>query len=151
MNIREFKDALRQNPEKQLCFILPGGDTIPAAFHITEVGHVTKHFVDCGGTKRTASACVLQAWVSEGDPEHRLSAGRLGSILELAGKVIPSEELDVEVEYEGCCISQYSVVGKVEGGSALTFALEGKHTDCLAREACGLESCGCDTDKGGCC
>jgi len=31
-------------------FKLPEGTYLPAHFHMTEVGLVTKHFVDCGGT-----------------------------------------------------------------------------------------------------
>jgi hypothetical protein len=100
MNLRAFKTLLRKNAEKRLRLLLADGDPIPAAFHITEVGQVTKDFIDCGGTRRTTAACVLQAWVSEEEPDHRLTAGKLASILDLAGKVIPSDDMDMEIEYE---------------------------------------------------
>lgn len=153
MNLGDLKSALREHPDKALFFVLPDGDPIPAEFHVTEVGHVAKNFIDCGGTRRSAEAAVLQVWVSEDDPGHRLAPGKLLSILDLAGSVVPSDGLDVEVEYEGCSISQYPVTGFAVEGGELRFALGEKHTDCLAREACGLGSCvaGPSGSGGKCC
>jgi hypothetical protein len=37
----------------KLQFKLENGQLVPAHFHITEVGKVSKHFIDCGGTIRT--------------------------------------------------------------------------------------------------
>jgi len=33
-------------------FKLPDGQLIPVHFHVTEVGLINKHFIDCGGTER---------------------------------------------------------------------------------------------------
>jgi hypothetical protein len=151
MKLSELKTALRSHPEKNLLFILPDGDPIPADFHVTEVGHVAKNFVDCGGTVRATSACVLQTWVARNDKEHRLTSGKLASILDLAARVLPGADLEVEVEYEGCAISQYPVLAVAPGAAEITFTLGSKHTDCLAREACGLEPCGCGPSEGDCC
>lgn len=153
MNLHDLKAALREHSDKNLRFILPDGDPIPADFHVTEVGHVAKNFIDCGGTRRSAEAVVLQAWVAANDPDHRLTAGKLGSILELAKPLFLSDQLEVEVEYEGCAISQYPVVGFAVEGGELKFSLEEKHTDCLAKEACGLDSPGCGPAETGstCC
>jgi hypothetical protein len=155
MKLHTLKAHLSEHRGKNLRFILPDGEPIAADFHITEVGHVVKTFIDCGGTERKAEAIVLQAWVAANDPDHRLTAGKLAGIIELAGPILPSEELDVEVEYEGCTISQYPVTGISAEGDELRFSLTNKHTDCLAKEACGLESCGCSpsetTATGNCC
>jgi Family of unknown function (DUF6428) len=151
INLRDLKAALQLRPEGNLRFVLPDGDPIPDDFHVTEVGHVTRRFVDCGGTVRSTAACVLQAWVAGDDREHRLNAGKLASILDLAGAVIPSDELEVEVEYEGCVISQYPVLSSSADGAGLTFQLGHKHTDCLAKEACGLGQSRCGSGEGGCC
>jgi hypothetical protein len=140
MNITELKTVLELNPDKGLKFILPNKESIPAHFHITEVGHVRKDFIDCGGTRRAASSCVLQAWVAANDEEHSLSAGKLASILKLAGKILPSDELEVELEFESPYISQFPVASAEAGGDAVVFQLTTKHTDCLAKEQCGLES-----------
>lgn len=152
MKISAFKAALHAHPDHRLEFAFDDGDTIPAEFHITEVGHVVKRFIDCGGTVRTSEACMLQAWVAEDDQGHRLSPGKLASILDLAKKVLPGDDLDVELEYEGCVISQYKVGGFAVSDGALRFTLADKHTDCLAREACGLAGCGCaPAGAGKCC
>ena len=151
MTLRELKSILSQSSAQNLRFVLPDGDPIPSDFHVTEVGHVAKIFIDCGGTKRSHSACVLQMWVAENDPDHRLSPGKLATILEMAKSVIPSDDLEVEVEYERCVVSQYPLVSAQSGEGELIFTLGEKHTDCLAKEACGLESCGCGETEGKCC
>jgi hypothetical protein len=140
MNITELKNVLELNPNKSLQFILPNQETIPAQVHITEVGHVRKDFIDCGGTRRSMSSCVLQAWVAANDEEHTLSAGKLASILKLAGKFLPSDELEVEVEFEAPYISQFPIATAEADPDALVFHLTTKHTDCLAKEQCGIES-----------
>src|ERR1700733_7466259 len=109
MNLAELKEILAAHADKEMRFVLPGGKSIPAQYHITEVGHVKKDFIDCGGTIRSASACVLQAWVAKNDEDHRLVAGKLGAILDLAGKILPEAELPVELEYEAPVISQFSI------------------------------------------
>ena len=49
MKLRDLKATLTLHPDALPRFILPDGDQIPAHYHITEVGHVTKRFIDCGG------------------------------------------------------------------------------------------------------
>jgi len=77
MNINAFREVLTANPEAAIRFMLPDGDFVPAHFHITEVGRVHKDFIDCGGTVRSTTACVLQVWVA-GDLEHRLNTFKTG-------------------------------------------------------------------------
>jgi hypothetical protein len=151
MTLSEFKNLLSAHPEKLIRFVLPNGKSIPAHYHITEVGHVKKDFIDCGGTIRSASACVLQAWVATNDEDHRLEAGKLGAILALADKVLPIAGLPVELEYEAPVISQFSVLdGKIDSGE-IVFRLANKHTDCLAKESCGLDGGPCGTGEEDCC
>jgi hypothetical protein len=151
MNIIELKKALGEKPDGKIRFVLPDRSSIPAHFHITEVGHVRKDFIDCGGTKRSTSNCLLQAWVAENDEDHALEAGKLGRILDLAGDLLPDGELPVEVEFEAPTISQFPIESSELLGDSVVFYLGSKHTDCLAREQCGLtpaSSCGPAT---GCC
>jgi hypothetical protein len=140
MNISELKTILGQNPDGKIRFILPDGSSIPAHFHITEVGHVRKDFIDCGGTKRSSSTCLLQAWTAENDEEHSLEAAKLARILDLAADILPNGELPVEVEFEAPTISQFPILSAKKLGDALVFHLTTKHTDCLAKEKCGVES-----------
>jgi hypothetical protein len=111
---------------------------------------VAKKFVDCGGTFHTTESCVLQVFVgSPADDGHRLTAGKLGHILGLAGSVLPSDGLPLEVEYEDGVVSQFPVTGVGLVGDVLTLQLGFKHTDCLAREKCAIdEGCGCGNEPG---
>jgi hypothetical protein len=152
MTITNFKAILASYPDKNMRFVLPNGESIPANYHITEVGHVRKDFMDCGGTVRSAASCVLQAWVAENDEEHRLEAGKLGAILQRADQLMADANLPVEVEYESPVISQFSIGSSQVDSESIVFLLESKHTDCLAKESCGLEGgSGCSTDETSCC
>jgi hypothetical protein len=152
MTVSELKIILEQNPDKNLRFVLPNGETIPAHFHITEVGRVRKDFIDCGGTQRSTESCVLQAWIAANDEDHSLEAGKLAKILGLAGKVVPDFEMPVEVEFEAPYISQFPIEAADAEDDAVVFTLTTKHTDCLAKEQCGLESAdSCCSPKSGCC
>lgn len=153
MNIAELKNILDLHPDKGLKFILPDITVIPGHFHITEVGHVQKDFIDCGGTRRSSASCVLQAWVAANDEEHSLSARKLASILKLAGKILPSDELSVEVEFEAPYISQFPIESAEPDDDVVTFRLTTKHTDCLAKEQCGVDSGGssCCSTESECC
>ena len=142
MNISEFKSLLTAHADLPLNFILPDGDVIPSNFHITEVGHVKKNFVDCGGTRRSVESCLLQAWVAD-DTDHRITAGKLAGIFKHAKNVLPHEDLPVEIEYEDCSITQFPVLSAEVTDGALTFHLGEKHTDCLAKELCLPKNGGC--------
>ena len=146
MKLSDFKAALQQSPTHPLRFVLPDGDVIAAYAHITEVGRIDKTFIDCGGTVRKVSTCSLQAWVDDNDHDHRLQPGKLASIIDKAAPILGDEDLDVEIEYEDCQISQFPVENVSVQGDDLKFYLGTKHTDCLAKDVClpnGSGECGC--------
>ena len=76
MNLDAFLAVLSENPAAAVHLMLPDGDFVPAHFHVTEVGRVHKDFIDCGGTVRSATTCVLQVWVAD-DTDHRLDTTKL--------------------------------------------------------------------------
>lgn len=147
MKTTEFKAQLNAHPEHTLVFELPDGDRVPVQAHITEAGRVDKSFIDCGGTVRTVSTCQLQAWVAADDDDHRLAPARLAGILDLAAPLLRGDDLGVEIEYEDCSLSQYPVLEARATADELIFALGEKHSDCLAKEVCGVSSAG----SKGCC
>ena len=51
MKLSEIKKHLAS--AEAVNFALPSGEYVPEHFHVTEVGLVTKHFIDCGGVERT--------------------------------------------------------------------------------------------------
>jgi hypothetical protein len=139
MKVSEFKNHLLSSPEHEMRFVLPDGDLIPIHAHVTEIGRVDKNFIDCGGTGRSSSNCTLQVWVAANDEEHRFVPAKLAKVMDMAASLFRGDDLDVEVEYEDCSgLSQYPVLEARVSGDALIFHLGSKHTDCLAKEACGL-------------
>jgi hypothetical protein len=130
MKISDFKAQLASM--QSLSFRLPNGETIPAHFHITEVGKVTKNYIDCGGTVREESKVNFQLWIAN-DTDHRLDPSKLLGIIELANPLIGSQDLDIEFEYQGDTICKYgiqSILGQ--------FVLTATQTDCLAKDHCGI-------------
>ncbi|MBK0370210.1 DUF6428 family protein [Flavobacterium agrisoli] len=130
MKLSDVKLALQKASTIQ--FQLPNGTLVPSHFHVTEVGKITKHFIDCGGTVRTENKANFQLWEAN-DYDHRLHPEKLISIIELAEKVLQLEDLEVEVEYQGETIQKFDL--EFEGN---TFTLISKKTDCLAKEKCGI-------------
>jgi hypothetical protein len=122
MTVKEFRDALASNPGSKMHWMLPDKSFVPSHYHITEVGRVQKDFIDCGGTVRSTKACVLQVWVAN-DVDHRLETTKLASIIDVAGSLLRSDELPVEVEYEQGVISQYPIGGIEVTPSGLLFYL----------------------------
>ena len=150
MKLHELKSLLRAQPDTLPRFILPGGEQIPPHFHVTEVGHVAKKFVDCGATFREREACVLQIYVAD-DYEHRLASGHLADILDLGQPILPGDDLEVEVEWDCCVVSQYPIESARTFDDRVEFQLGSKHTDCLAKAKCGCESEAEGTTAPACC
>lgn len=139
MNLYKFVEILA-NSNKPISIFLPNGSMIPENFHITEVGRVTKEFIDCGGTQRRKEACVLQIWVAD-DLNHRLNSGKLLKILKLAN--LPDMPVEFEYQPSGLLptISQYSLLNAGEQDFGLFIDLSNKETACLAPDKCGVSCC----------
>ena len=157
MKLSEIKQHL--STAETVNFKLEDGTMVPEHFHVTEVGIVTKQFIDCGGTVRNEKVANFQLWDAD-DFEHRLKPGKLLDIIALSEKVLGMEDLEVEVEYQSQTIGKYDLTfdGK-------DFILLTKQTDCLAPEKCGVpaakpkrefvnlqsDSVNACTPGGGCC
>jgi hypothetical protein len=135
MNLCELKSILVTHREALVRFRLPDGTLVPPHAHITEVGLVTKSFVDCGGTARSESKCLLQSWVAD-DVDHRLSAGKLLSIIEKGDKIFSTEDLPVELEHDLGFATQFQLLGSEVVEGELILQAAGRHTACLAPEKC---------------
>ena len=115
-------------------FQLENGTFVPEHFHVTEVGMITKNFIDCGGVIRTEKVVNFQLWNAD-DFEHRLKPNKLLNIIKLSEEKLGIEDFEIEVEYQSDTIGKYDLEfnGK-------TFVLVNKTTDCLAQDACGIPS-----------
>ncbi|AUS05328.1 DUF6428 family protein [Pseudotamlana carrageenivorans] len=130
MTLSEVKNKL--NTLDKIAFELPNGELVPSHFHVTEVGKITKHFIDCGGTVRQEEVANFQLW-STNDYDHRLHPEKLLHIIELSEKVLELDDLEIEVEYQGNTIGKYGL--EFNGKH---FLLVTKQTDCLAKDNCGI-------------
>ena len=132
MLLSELKEILAQLQEVK--FTLENGTQVPNHFHVTEVGKIARHFIDCGGTERKEMVINFQLWTSD-DYDHRLSAHQLKGIISLSEQTLKLSDAPIEVEYQGETIGKY---GLDFNGS--TFILTSKQTDCLAKDNCGIPS-----------
>ncbi len=113
-------------------FKLSDGTMVPEHFHVTEVGVITKNFIDCGGTVRNEKVANFQLW-NANDYDHRLKPLKLLKIIDLSEKALGMEDLEIEVEYQSETIGKYDL-----GFDGKNFLLLSKQTDCLAKDNCGI-------------
>ncbi len=139
-------------------FKLPNGSFVPEHFHVTEVGLITKNFIDCGGTVRNEIVVNFQLW-NANDFEHRLKPQKLINIIELSERVLDIQDYEIEVEYQDTTISKYDL-----DFNGSDFILVNKQTACLAQDQCGIpqekqkvrlsdmnNETSCCTPNSGCC
>ncbi len=133
-------------------FQLEDGTFVPEHFHVTEVGQISKNFIDCGGVIRHEKTVNFQLWNAD-DYEHRLKPGKLLHIIQLSEEKLGIEDVEIEVEYQSSTIGKYDL-----DFNGKTFVLKNKTTACLAQDACGIplptlkvnQSACCAPNAGGC-
>ena len=130
MKLSTFKKTLSELDT--LKFQLPDGHFVPAHFHITEVGNLTRNYIDCGGIVRQENKISIQLWVAS-DNDHRLKPDKVLDILKLAEKQFELSNIDVEVEYQQSTIGSFKLA--CEGS---VYQLINTHTTCLAQDKCGI-------------
>lgn len=131
MKLSAFVTALES--KNDITFVLPNGKLVPQHFHITEVGLLTRDFVDCGGVVRQKKVVNFQLWTAD-DTDHRLAPEKLLHIIALSDKQLGLWNHPVQAEYQWETIWSYDVVCGDDG----FFHLIWKNTDCLAKDACGV-------------
>lgn len=130
MKLSEIKEHLIS--AETVSFKLPDGSYVPEHFHVTEVGIITKNFIDCGGTVRKEEVANFQLWDAN-DFEHRLKPKKLLDIITLSEKVLGMGDFEIEVEYQSVTIGKYAL-----DYDGTDFVLLTKLTACLAQDACGI-------------
>ena len=130
MKLSEVKKIL-QNVEN-LRFELQNGSSVPAHFHVTEVGMITKNFIDCGGMVRNEKVVNFQLW-NANDTDHRLEPQKLLNIISMSERILGIEDLEIEVEYQAETIGKFDL-----DFNGKNFVLVNKQTACLALDACGI-------------
>lgn len=154
MTLEQIKEILPNLDNVE--FQLENGAFVAEHFHVTEVGQITKNFIDCGGSIRTEKVINFQLWNAD-DFEHRLKPTKLLHIIELSESKLGIENGEIEVEYQAETIGKYNL--EFNGRH---FILKNKQTTCLAEDACGIPNkkpkvklseiqSSCCTPNSGCC
>ena len=130
MKLSEIKTILATLDN--VAFQLPNGNFVPEHFHVTEVGLITRNFIDCGGTVRKETVTNFQLW-NANDFEHRLKPQRLLNIIALSERTLGILDDQIEVEYQSETIGKYDL--EFNGKN---FVLVNKQTACLAEDQCGI-------------
>ncbi|MET3536397.1 DUF6428 family protein [Chryseobacterium limigenitum] len=130
MTLEQIKNILPSLENVE--FQLENGKFVPEHFHVTEIGMVTKNFIDCGGTMRKEERVNFQLWNAD-DFEHRLKPGKLLHIINLSEEKLGIGNFEIEVEYQDTTIGKYDL-----DFNGKNFILKNKVTACLAQEACGI-------------
>lgn len=131
MKFSEIKNHL--NNFEKISFQLPNGKFVPKHFHLTEVGLITKKFIDCGGTLREENVINFQLWEAN-DYDHELTSEKILNIINISEKKLSLADLEIEVEYQF-----NETIGKFNlDFNGLHFILVSKLTNCLATDKCGV-------------
>ena len=130
MKLTEAKSILERL--EKISFQLPNGELVPNHFHVTEVGKITKNFIDCGGTIRKEEVANFQLW-NANDYDHRLHPEKLMNIIQLSERVLEIGDLEIEVEFQAETIGKFGL-----DFDGTHFLLTSKQTDCLAKDQCGV-------------
>ncbi len=130
MKLSEVKELLPNLDTIE--FKLEDNTYVPEHFHVTEIGMITKKFIDCGGTIRTEKKISFQLWDAN-DFEHRLKPSKLLNIIQLSEKQLGIEDEEIEVEYQNTTIGKYDLTF-----DGTHFILQNKTTACLAQDNCGI-------------
>jgi hypothetical protein len=131
MQLSQFKELIKN--AESIEFLQTNGKPVPAHFHITDMGTVTKSFIDCGRVFRTEKKVTFQIWYA-GDTEHRLTPDKITGIINASASIIGEDDPEIEVEYQ-----VEETIGKFGlGFSNGKFVLTSQQTTCLAQDFCGI-------------
>lgn len=132
MKLSEVKNILPTL--ENVAFQLENGTFVPEHFHVTEVGMITKNFIDCGGVVRNEQVVNFQLW-NANDFEHRLKPNKLLNIIKLSEDKLGIGDFEIEVEYQSETIGKYDLEF-----NGVNFVLKNKTTACLAEDTCGISA-----------
>lgn len=97
MKLSEFKKYL--SIPHSIVFELWNGEKVPSHYHITEIGAVSKKFIDCGGEIRHEESISFQLRTAD-DTDHRLEANTITAVIQLFEKSISSQDAQIQIEYQ---------------------------------------------------
>jgi hypothetical protein len=153
---KQFIDHISDNPLHLVEFYFPDGRQIPIHFHLTDVGSVFRHFIDCGGQTRDESYVQIQLWLGK-DTHHRLNGETMSKIIKQSSVVLDKlpnlQSSSIVVEYKEELTSQYQISEMEIRSNVIKFYLKMIETQCLAaiRYEQEKNSTSCCNKHSGCC
>lgn len=144
-------DLKKADSECRVGIYTPSGLSVPCHFHITEIGKVTKSFVDCGGVKRETTNTTFQVWVAD-DYDHKLSVEKFIKIIE-AGVDLVNKEDEIVIEFDNnYTIGLYGIQSVQILENFVNIYLSKIQANCLAPDKCGIKPkvASCCGSKGCC-
>ncbi len=137
MKLSKLQKILKSTSE--IRFVLPDGTRVPSHFHVSEIGHISRNFIDCGGKLRSEDRINFQLWLAE-DYDHVLAPQKLYNIISMSQEKLQLPDAQVEIEYLspiGDPAADIQTIGKYgldyDGESLLMTTTQ---TDCLALQTC---------------
>src|SRR5690606_20420443 len=127
MKLSKIKEILQTLDNVE--FQLENGTFVPEHFHVTEVGQITKNYIDCGGVIRNEKVVNFQL-LNANNFEHQLKPTKLINIIKLSEEKLDIEDVEIEVEYQSDNIRKYDLEFNRK-----TFVLKNKTTACLVKDA----------------
>jgi hypothetical protein len=141
MTLAEFREALAGANDDIVTFCFPDGSYVPRHCHLTELGVVRRTSIDCGGVTHNRIHIVFQVWYAT-DVDHLLTARKMLSILDRSAGLLSTAELPIEVEYGQTAAASYRMLAASRYDGEVRVMLEGRPTECLAPDKCGITGCG---------
>jgi hypothetical protein len=149
---QHFIDNLSKKPQSVIKFYLPDGKQIPEHFHLTDVGSVFRHFIDCGAQVRDESYVQIQLWLGK-DIDHRLKGETALKILSHSSVVLNKlpnlQKTEVLIEYKEGLTSQYPIQRIEHTDQEINIYLKPSETQCLAAIRHEQDKVGCKSKS--CC
>lgn len=143
MNLSQLTQFLQTVDD--VVFVLPDNILVPTHFHVTEIGLVDKHFIDCGGTTRHEQSISMQLWVAW-DTDHRLTSNTLLKIISMSSGIITDDSLPITLEYQWSTIQTYEL--STHGDYLQLIPIM---TNCLAQDKCGISPSQIPSSQKSCC
>lgn len=133
MNLSEVKLHLKN--ASTVAFTLPDGSLVPGNCDVTEIGKITKDFIEGTGTTHKETVATLRLR-NTNDGDYRLTPEKMLHMIQFSQEKLGLQDsLEVDVEYQGITIGNYGL-----GLDGTSFVLISKTMDGLPKEPGGIPS-----------
>ena len=115
--------VLRKEPALFPRFVLPSGWEVPEHYQVREVGYVHTVAVDSEGKERVSESCTVQLRVDPWETEFQPTAGAFLQILARANQILPHDDVELRIIYEGHAPAELTVEDIAVAGAYIDITL----------------------------